>query len=149
MTYPSRCIEEACSDKFPETPSEALVQAYRKYTNLAKIKRKKVDQRNAFILALYSVCIAIKRNDEDLAVRIRAEELGWPLETNFAQLPERIEKHKDEILALLNNEIVLSASMPWSTFIQALDKSTFTFHSIKGTSWTNKSIMFDPECHAG
>jgi len=42
---------------------------------------------------------------------------GWPAVIHFEGIPTQIMELKDEIHALLKNEIVLGTSSAWSTFV--------------------------------
>ena len=51
-------------------------------------------------------------------LRALGERLGWPIAINFEGIPARIMALKDEINALLKNEITLGTSDAWHTFVK-------------------------------
>src|SRR6266567_952336 len=63
------------------------------------------------------ICQAIK---EELRFPILKElgvRSGWPTVIDFEGIPAQIMGLKDEIRALLKNEVVLGTSSAWSTFV--------------------------------
>ena len=50
------------------------------------------------------------------------ERSGWPSNIKFEAIPDQIMRFKDEIRALLKNEIVLGTSFAWGVFVTDVTK---------------------------
>jgi hypothetical protein len=63
------------------------------------------------------ICQAIKEELRFPMLRELGVSSGWPTVIDFEGIPARIVELKDEIRALLKNEIVLGTSSAWGTFV--------------------------------
>jgi hypothetical protein len=63
------------------------------------------------------ICQAIKEELRFPMLKELGVRSGWPTVIDFEGIPAQIMELKDEIRALLKNEIVLGTSSAWSTFV--------------------------------
>lgn len=135
--WPSTCPDEFCDDIFPSSPSKRLVAAYRAY----------LAQKSGVNTLL--VCTQIQ-NDHKIPDLLQiALENKWPTDINFDCVTNRIEKRRDEISGLLTNEIVISVSAAWKTFIQMLSSHSIPLVKFNGLGAQAKFTIVGPVTHCG
>ena len=122
---------------FPSLPSKRLAAAYRTY-----LAQK--THFNAFL-----VCIQIQNDQKLPDLHQAALKNKWPIEIDFKGVANRIRKHRDEISGLLSNEIVISVSAVWKTFIRTLASHAVPLSKFNGLSDQKKFSLVGTVAHCG
>lgn len=111
------CPAEGCEDVLRGSPSERLKSMFDKLSSIQKGK----ETGTPLVLSLL-ICEAIKEELRFPMLKALGERSGWPSNINFEAVPDRIMMFKDEIRALLKNEIVLGTSFAWRVFVNDVTK---------------------------
>ena len=112
-----QCPAEGCGDVLQGSLSERLESMFDKLSSIQKGK----ETGTLLILGLL-ICEAIKEELHFPMLKALGEHSGWPLNINFEAVPDQIMRFKDEIHALLKNEIVLGTSFAWRVFVNDVTK---------------------------
>jgi hypothetical protein len=128
-----RCPEDGCVDVIQGSPSERLKSMLEK---LSTIRNGKATG-TPLILTLM-ICQAIKEELRFPMLKALGERSGWPATINFEAIPAQIMTLKDEVRALLINEIVLGSSFAWSTFVNDVTRKAGM--SLANFSASNEAI---------
>ena len=107
-----RCPAEGCGDVLQGSPSERLKSMFDKLSSIKKGKETGTPLGFGLL-----ICEAIKEELRFPMLKALGERSGWPFYISFEAIPDRIMKFKDEIRALLQNEIVLGTSFAWKVFV--------------------------------
>lgn len=107
-----RCPEDGCVDSLQGPLSERLGSMFEQLSNIRNGK----ETGTPLVLSLL-ICQAIKEESRFPMLKALGVSSGWPSVIDFGGIPARIMELKDEIRALLKNEIVLGTSFSWGTFV--------------------------------
>ena len=110
-----QCPEDGCADVLQGPLSERLGSMFEQLSNMRTGKGR----GTPLVLSLL-ICQAIKEELRFPMLKELGVRSGWPTVIDFEGIPAQIMELKDEIRALLQNEIVLGTSSTWSTFINDL-----------------------------
>lgn len=99
---------------------------------------------NAFL-----VCIQIQNDQKLPDLRQVALTNKWPIDIDFEDVVLRIGKRHDEISGLLTNEIVISVSAAWVSFIRTLASQSISLSKFNGLSDQKKFSAVGPVAHCG
>ena len=133
---PSTCPDE-CGDLFPSSPSKRLVAAYRAYHS------------QQMAITTLSVCLQI-RTDQKLPDLCQvALKNKWPIDINFDNVVNCIGNHCDKFSGLFTNEIMISASATWKSFIQGLANHGTPLSKFRNLTDQQKFSTIDPISHCG
>ena len=117
-----RCPEDGCLNVLQGALSERLKSLFEKLSSI----RKGEEMGMPLVLSLL-ICQAIKEEMRILMLKALGKCSGWPTTINFEAIPAQIMELKDEIRALLKNEIVLGSSFAWGTFVNDItNKATIS-----------------------
>ena len=113
-----------------------------------ELKQGKKPEGRALLVG--RICLAVTdywKDGPDMTTM--ASENGWPLEIDFAKVPEQIMKLKNEIEGLLTNQFRLNNLVTWKSFVTLLkgaDCKMADFHSLG--DWS-KFRAVGTNAHAG
>ena len=107
-----RCPEDGCADVLQGPLSERLGSMFDQLSNVRTGKEKGTPLVQSLL-----ICQAIKEELRFPMLKELGVRSGWPTVIDFEGIPAQIMELKDEIRALLKNEIVLGTSSAWSTFV--------------------------------
>jgi hypothetical protein len=106
----------------PASPSDSLKA---KLKNLSRIRQGK-EKGTPYLLSVL-ICEAIKKELRFPMLKALGKRMGWPSVIDFESVPDRIMKVKDEIRALLKNDIVLGSSFAWKVFVTDVTSADMCF----------------------
>ena len=135
--WPSTCPDEFCGDLFPSSPSKRLVAAYRAYRF----------QQTA--ITTLSVCLQIRTDQKLPDLHQVALKNKWPIDIDFDDVAKRIGNHRDEFSGFFTNEIVISVSAAWKSFIQGLANHRTPLSKFKSLTDQQKFSIIGPISHCG
>jgi len=132
----STCPDE-CGDLFPSSSSKRLVAIYRAYCS----------QQTAITMLL--VCLQIRTDQKLPDLHQVALKNKWPIDINFDNVVNRIGNHHDEFSGLFTNEIVISVSAAWKSFIQGLANRRTPLSKFRNLTDQQKFSTIGPISHCG